>query len=525
MHRGLVLEATPTLTARANGTPRTNDGFSYDSQAEFGADARWGVKQDLTLNATINPDFSQVEADVGQVVLNERFALFYPEKRPFFLDGLELFDTPNQLIYTRRIVSPDGGVKLAGKLAGANVAAMIVQDDDAFSWSDKGTPVFGIARFRRDFTSKYTLGSVLTTREDGDDFSRLAGADFRFYHSRLYFVQLQAAEAWTDSARTSRNGSQLQADWDRTGRLWGFHYTLRGVEPGFNAAAGFVNRTGLIESRTFNRFSFYGARDALVQTYGLFVQAQRAWDYSAGRPQLETTESISPSATLRGGWQLSAGLSRNGFAYDPSDYSGFQVLTSGSDTAAFVVPGFERNQFSGSLSVATPVLQFMSASASISRGQTPIFREAAPGNATRMDGAIALRPTSSIRGSIQVSRLALYRSRDDSRFSTETIPRVKLEYQMSRAIFFRVVGQYAARSRDALEDRDGQPILSGGIADPATKTNEFTMDWLFSYRPIPGTLVYVGYGSTMEEPREFRFQDLRRTSDGFFGKVSYLFRY
>jgi hypothetical protein len=167
----------------------------------------------------------------------------------------------------------------------------------------------------------------------------------------------------------------------------------------------------------------------------------------------------------------------------------------------------------------------MSASASISRGQTPIFREASPGNATRMDGAIALRPTSSIRGSIQVSRLALYRSRDDSRFSTETIPRVKLEYQMSRAIFFRVVGQYAARSRDALEDRDGQPILSGGIADPATKTNEFTMDWLFSYRPSPGTLVYVGYGSTMEEPREFRFQDLRRTSDGFFGKVSYLFRY
>ena len=525
MHRGLVLEATPTLTARADGSPRSGAGIKYDSQADVGADVKWGVKQDLSLNATINPDFSQVEADVGQVVLNERFALFYPEKRPFFLDGLELFDAPNQLIYTRRIVSPNGGLKLAGKLAGANVAAMVVQDDEAFSWNGDSKPVFGIARLRRDFGRKYTLGSVLTTREDGDDFSRLAGADFRFYHSKLYFVQLQAAESWTDSARSSRNGSLLQTDWDRTGRMWGFHYTLRGVEPGFNAAAGFVNRTGLIEARTFNRFSFYGARDALIQTYGLFVQAQRAWNYTAGRPQLETAESITPSATLRGGWQLSGALSRNGFAYDPADYGGFQVVSSGSDTTAFVVPGFERDQFSESFSVTTPVLRFLSATASVSHGKTPIFREAAPGIATRLDGAIDLRPTTSIRGSLQVSRLALDRARDDSRFSIETIPRVKLEYQMTRAIFFRVVGQYAARSGDALEDRYGNSILIGGIPSEETKSNEFTMDWLFSYRPIPGTLVYVGYGSKMEEPREFRFQDLHRTSDGFFGKLSYLFRF
>jgi len=116
------------------------------------------------------------------------------------------------------------------------------------------------------------------------------------------------------------------------------------------------------------------------------------------------------------------------------------------------------------------------------------------------------------------------RSGDGSRFSTETIPRIKTEYQVTQALFLRLVGQYAARSRSFLRDRNGRPILIGGVRDAGSTTNEFSMDWLFSYRPIPGTLVYLGYGSTMEEPDEFRFQDLRRTRDGFFGKLSYLFR-
>ena len=81
-----------------------------------------------------------------------------PEKRPFFLDGLELFDTPNQLIYTRRIVAPRGGLKLTGKLAGTNVAAMTLEDDNNYSWTGDHHPLFGIARLRRDFGRKYTLG-------------------------------------------------------------------------------------------------------------------------------------------------------------------------------------------------------------------------------------------------------------------------------------------------------------------------------------------------------------------------------
>ncbi|MFN2317982.1 MAG: hypothetical protein ABR602_15030, partial [Gemmatimonadales bacterium] len=125
---------------------------------------------------------------------------------------------------------------------------------------------------------------------------------------------------------------------------------------------------------------------------------------------------------------------------------------------------------------------------------------------------------------LQVTRFTLERAADGSRYSAETIPRVKLEYQLTRAIFFRAVGQYAARSRSPLQDREGRAILIGGVADQGEKVNEFQMDWLFSYRPTPGTLFYFGYGSTLREPEEFRFRDLRRSADGFFAKASYLFR-
>ncbi len=532
LKRGLVLEATPTVTARADRSPTIGNGRDYQQKADLSGDLRWGIRQNLTLNGTINPDFSQVEADIGQVLLNERFALFYPEKRPFFLDGLELFDSPNQLIYTRQIVAPLGGVKLTGKLGGTNVASMIVGDDRQYSWAGNHSPLFGVSRIRYDYGSSNTVGAVLTTREDGSSFSRVAAGDFRFYHSRLYFAQFQAAESWTDSLRNRRNGSLYQADWDRTGRAWGFHYTVRSLDPGFKAAAGFVNRTGIIEARAFNRLSFYGAQGALVQTYGSFFGLDRIWNNVRGAHGLaETSEQILPSATLRGGWNVSGALTHAYFAFDPALYSGLTVQRSVGtsivviDTMAFIVPPPEKNQWGGSFRLTTPTFRHFSGTASVTESQVPIFREAAPGNSSRIDAALDVRPTTAIRSSLSFSRLTIARKSDGSRFSSETIPRLKIEYQVSPPIFLRLVGQYAARSRSALEDRNGNPILVNGILDTGSTTNEFSTDWLFSYRPVPGTLVYLGYGSTLEEPREFRFQDLHRTRDGFFGKISYLFRF
>src|SRR5256884_2599782 len=135
LRRGLVMDVAPEFTSRLDGAPVSPTSYRYHNiDPELRVNVRWAVTQNLSAAGTVNPDFSQVEADVGQVTVNQRFALFFPEKRPFFLEGLEQFDTPNALIYTRRITSPIVGAKLTGKVGGTAVAYIGSVDDNG------GTP-------------------------------------------------------------------------------------------------------------------------------------------------------------------------------------------------------------------------------------------------------------------------------------------------------------------------------------------------------------------------------------------------
>jgi hypothetical protein len=134
-----------------------------------------------------------------------------------------------------------------------------------------------------------------------------------------------------------------------------------------------------------------------------------------------------------------------------------------------------------------------------------------------------------VRVSASYASSELHQWDDGRRVAREQIPYVKLEYQLSRPIFIRFVGQYDAQMHEALRDpRTGQPILllgdSGYVQSTATSSNDFRVDWLFSYRPLPGTVFFVGYGNSLTERQPLAFRGLRRVDDGFFLKLSYLFR-
>ncbi len=526
MKRGLVLDVVPTVVSRFDGSEDVKGDWGYENTTEISGDVKWGISQNLTLNGTINPDFSQVEADVGQVVLNERFALFFPEKRPFFLENLELFDTPGQLIYTRRIVSPTVGTKIAGKVGKLNVATILAADDEKYSKSGTDAPIYGITRLRRDLNGNNTLGGVFTTREEAGDYSRLVGLDTRIYHGQKYYVALQGVRSFSETDGKTSSGTLASANWDRTGRRWGFNYSLNAVSPDFEAAAGFVNRTNIINLSGFNRLSFYGEEGALVETWGAFGGFSRIWNHDdTSEGPVEYSESLFPSATLRGGWRLSGSLSRYFYTLNPGRYADYDVInaTNSGFSDTFEYPEKMDNQFSGSISVTTPTLQLFTASLSASQGLTPLFAEGSEGKSRRYSIAVDLRPTSSLRASVQVTHLTLDRKLDDSQFSQEIIPRLKLEYQLTQSIFFRVIGQYASRERSALVDGQGRIIRVNGVAASATESKDLRADLLFSYRPNPGTLLYLGYGSTMDDVGQKRFEDLRRRVDGFFMKLSYLF--
>ena len=248
LRRGLVLDVTPEFTTRLDGAPAAA-GYEYDATPDLGGTARWGITQNLTLGATANPDFSQVEADVGQVTLNERFELFYPEKRPFFLEGLEQFDTPGRLIYTRRIADPIGGAKVTGKVGATGIGYLLAADDASRS-ATGDTPLYNLLRVRRDLGTSSNVGFAYTDRIDGSAYNRVAGADVRLVWRKIWFSDAQIAGSWTNDGGGVRRGLAWSTTlYDRTGRSYGNHLEIAGVHPDFRADAGFVNRTDVVDAR------------------------------------------------------------------------------------------------------------------------------------------------------------------------------------------------------------------------------------------------------------------------------------
>jgi len=523
LERGVVMEVSPFVTATLTGerNAATGEFVRDDVEPNAGANLRLGFTN-FSLDATANPDFSTVESDAGQVTVNERFALFFPEKRPFFLEGIELFATPNQLVYTRRVADPIAGVKLTGKFGRLTTAYLAALDETP----GDDEALFNIARLRYDLGTASTSGITYTDRIEGDIYNRVLSADAHLVFARLYFVELQLANAWTRDDAGSRAGEIWKAEFDRTGRSWGFNYRLNGIADDFATQTGFVNRTGIITGSAFNRLSFYGSRGALFENFTTFFGFNRLWNYAdfSVDDALEGEEEINTRINMRGGWEVGSGFERGFWRFDPAEFSGYEIA--GDVGFQPFVPADEvNNQLSGSIYVETPTFQSFNARVELGMGEAPIFAEAAEGHGYQLGGDLSLRPVSSVRLTGSVTYFRLLRDSDDTEFARAVIPRVRVDFQPSRALFFRFIGEYTAERQAALQDPvSGDAIFIDGVGVLGRSDNNFRMDWLAAYEPTPGTAFYFGYGSTLQDGAALRFRNLRRANDGFFLKASYLLR-
>src|SRR6266550_3181898 len=186
MHRGLVMDLNPEATAKRTATLGTS-GYAYETgNPQVGGNVRWGVTDNLTLNGTVKPDFSQVESDAGQLAFDPRQALFFPEKRPFFLEGSELFQVPQGLIYTRRIVQPVAAVKLTGNASGTDIGFLSAVDGTFASASGSDNPIYNIVRAQRSLGHGSRVGLAYTDRIEGSKYNRVAEFDSRLVFKEIY---------------------------------------------------------------------------------------------------------------------------------------------------------------------------------------------------------------------------------------------------------------------------------------------------------------------------------------------------
>jgi hypothetical protein len=560
---GRLLEIHPSLTARRDGL---HDGAGFQRgplRPDAGVNLKYGLSTELTLDATVNPDFSQVEADADRVTVNERFALSLEEKRPFFLEGADLLSTQETLVYTRAIVSPLAGVRVTGALAGSGVAYLAAVDDHPRASPARLAPageraLFQVLRARRDLGPGSTLGVLATSRAAGGAHNRVASVDARFRSGVTVFGG-QVAASWTrtwtiDPAATDSagppgsrvpvalhdlRGHLARVFVDRTGRRWGYLVTVRDLPEGFRTESGFVRRVGISEVFGGTRVSWFGREGALLQRVDLRGGGNRIFAgrdlWRAGEPA-EGSSSLRMIAELRGNHELRAGWQRGFFTLDPAAYERYVVAPGGEGPQA----GEERagGRIGGldgwSLEVSSARFRTFQWGAGVAVAGTPLFAEGTRGREVSLAAEVALRPTEAVRVDAALRRVLLHRAPDGSRYSDAVVPRLRVEYQFSRALAARALVQYPVERVDVLRAPDGRPYLldgepfrvrrgeAAGADEP--QWNPLRTDLLLSYRPSPGTVVFLGYGREMSDTGAFRPGSLVPRSDGVFLKTSYLFR-
>ncbi len=515
---GRNVQLSPTLTAsRSDGPAEEGGGLeSGPLNGEAGLDARWSPRPSLTLNLTANPDFSQVEADAAQLEVNQAFALFFPEKRPFFQEGADVFQTPIQALFTRSMADPSAGAKLTGKLGANAVGAMLVRDEvngriipgrEGSSSALEETPVTtGVARLRRDLGESSTLGGLAVLREGAGYHNRVAGVDGFFQPLPTVTARAQYLRSWTADraaepigaaaagigAADSFSGDAFQGHLRYASRDWILNSDLRYRGDGFRADAGFVPQVGVRGGNASVQRRFWGERGSwftrLTGQIGFWSNRTLDDDVLA--------EGIWLGGTYQGPGQLSVtyfpNIFREGFRGEVYDmvthFFNVSARPSGTLTA----------RLNGQLGGAVD------------------FANARKADQVRLSPGIELRLGRRTFLDLSHTYQRLESADDGREIFTAHLSEVRAVYNFSARAFLRGVVQHR------LTDRN--PAVYA--AEVPTRRRTVFSQLLFSYKVNPQTVFFLGYtddraGLSLETDRRLRIEPTGRT---LFVKVGYAWR-
>ncbi|MXZ72011.1 MAG: hypothetical protein F4Z04_11010 [Acidobacteria bacterium] len=268
------LEFLPTFTAIQHGSLNGSTFATGDAQPEGGLNVKYGITSNLVADVTFNPDFSQIESDLPQIEVNQRFALRYPELRPFFLEGAEIFQMtgPITFLHTRQIVDPEFGAKLTGKVGNTTIG-VFAANDEAPGRVDEGVLGFGqkannfAGRARYDLYAESYIGTLFTHRAFMGSHSTLGGIDANFRLGRTQSVGFKAMQSdHLDMDGISRQGQLFDASWRLNSRHWSASIFAYALSPDFRHDLGFVRRVD--QQRIFSRLGYTFRPEGTIVSWG-----------------------------------------------------------------------------------------------------------------------------------------------------------------------------------------------------------------------------------------------------------------
>jgi len=475
--------------SRENGTFRVSE-----VRREGSLTLKYGITSDLILDGTVNPDFSQVESDAGQVDVNLRTNLFFEERRPFFLEGRENFNIAGtnsgalqSLFHTRTIVEPLLGVKLSGKLGADHTISTLLANDDLAS-SVPGSPSeawFGFARYKMSLSEDSYVGAAYAGRDAGSAYNRVGGADAQIRVGGGSQVDLHGFASF---ARDSSTGALLKGHAARiqlqsSDRDRQYSVSVIDLSNDFRADMGFLNRTGITRiSGSFQPWLYPSS--SFFHKIGIGVSTTQTRDHPSAL--WETSNVLYGQVQFRGNLSFYTEA-----AYSTEVFLGSRFRTSGL-----------YGRIGGALTTQLNVtLQY--------RSNEAIYYSATPfqGRSRRAQASVTYQPSQQVRFDYSFVFSDFHRSSDDMQMYSYPINRLKASYQINKYLFLRGIGEYNGFRRRLLTD------------------------FLISFTYIPGTVLHAGYGSfyyrqewdpgSLSYRQSSNYLEMNR---GLFFKASYLWR-
>jgi hypothetical protein len=493
------------------------------AEGRIGLDSKFIFHDNLVLDLTANPDFSQVESDEPQVTVNQRFEVFFPEKRPFFQENADYFRTPIDLFFTRRIGDPSAGARLTGKIGRYSIGVLTADDRGPGNSVPDNNPLSGdrayftIARLNRDIFGQSSIGAIYTDWEfpGGNTFNRVGGVDSRLKFNRNWTGTFQAVASSTQNEDGSyQAGPAYKADASYTGANLDYEVTYNDISPGFTTAAGFVNRVDIRSMGNVLDCRFYPKGGPLL-SWGPSVFTDHVWGHDGTR--LDTF--YHPAAVFR--------LKGQSFVF-LYPYTEFRERLRPSDFPA-LTQNQDFHEHSSGISFGTSYLPKVTLNGFYQFGDgvnfvPPAGQPPRLGRADTSAWELLVRPFSPLK----VDNLYLFdRLRDRTSgqaIFNNHIVRSKWNWQINRELSLRLILQYTAT-----------------LANPQftflETTKQFNADFLITYLVHPGTAIYVGYNSDLQnldpslalDPNTGGILRTRTSymndSRQFFVKMSYLFRF
>ena len=516
---GKSLQFIPYTTFRSFRLLQTETdppGFISDpTDAAVGLDTKFVLKDSYVFDLTMNPDFSQVESDEPQVTVNQRFEVFFREKRPFFLENAQYFETPLNLVFTRRIGEPQYGGRFTGKQGPYTFGLLYANDEAPGKIVPETSPLFdskanfGIARVTRDIFSQSTVGLLFTSRTfEGSD-NHVLGGDFRFRLGDHWQASGQAVRNWTDHPDgDSQRGAAYITQVARSGRKFALNLSYEDFDPEFQTLTGFIPR---VDYRAMNVTTHYYFRPEgnILVAWGPELTLLESWDNAGTRLDSIISPAIFVELQRRTNLRL--------------QYYDFQQRVRTEDFP-LLPHNIDFNTPSWSLAFETSYWKWGTFKMNYQIGKDinfvpPNGEIPFRGDSTFFSLEMILRPMQRLQLRNRYFFTAL--DSNEGTVFNDHIVSVRANYQFTRAFSLRVILQYETTIADArftsLEDR-----------------RNLNADFLFTYFLNPWTALYVGYNGNRQNlsliqevdgPHVIRTRGtLLNDANQFFMKFSYLFR-